>query len=157
MTNPDEFEVWFEKGVTDGLPVVPPTRERVERMLAGTGDAPHGISDHSSRTARELGGSVGWSMAGLWNSKHFPLYSPTMLVVGPEHARTFAADGWSREDLARRLYEGIRVPYRTLLPDAAHGEARDHSAIRGPELRGEFRPCRPSTSRRSRRTSSAPR
>jgi hypothetical protein len=23
--------------VTDGLPVVPPTRERVERMLAGTG------------------------------------------------------------------------------------------------------------------------
>src|SRR5258708_6629460 len=32
----DEFEVWFEKGVTDGLPVVPPTRERVERMLAGT-------------------------------------------------------------------------------------------------------------------------
>src|SRR5438105_3069393 len=31
----DEFEVWFEKGVTDGLPVVPPTRERVERMLAG--------------------------------------------------------------------------------------------------------------------------
>ena len=39
MTNLDEFEVWFEKGVTDGLPVVPPTRERVERMLAGTGRA----------------------------------------------------------------------------------------------------------------------
>src|SRR5262245_65632395 len=32
----DEFEVWFDKGVTDGLPVVPPTRERVARMLAGT-------------------------------------------------------------------------------------------------------------------------
>src|SRR5512132_1695172 len=32
----DEFEIWFDKGVTDGLPVVPPTRERVERMLAGT-------------------------------------------------------------------------------------------------------------------------
>src|SRR4030095_11194928 len=23
----DEFEIWFDKGVTDGLPVVPPTRE----------------------------------------------------------------------------------------------------------------------------------
>ena len=40
MTTADEFETWFEKGVTDGLPVVPPTRERVERMLAGTG-RPH--------------------------------------------------------------------------------------------------------------------
>ncbi len=35
----DEFEIWFDKGVTDGLPVVPPTRERVEHMLAGTGRA----------------------------------------------------------------------------------------------------------------------
>jgi hypothetical protein len=35
----DEFEIWFDKGVTDGLPVVPPTRERVERMLTGTGRA----------------------------------------------------------------------------------------------------------------------
>ncbi len=32
----DEYEIWFEHGVTDGLPVVPPTRERVTRMLAGT-------------------------------------------------------------------------------------------------------------------------
>jgi hypothetical protein len=36
VTSADEFEVWFDKGVTDGLPVVPPTRERVERMLTGT-------------------------------------------------------------------------------------------------------------------------
>src|SRR5258705_6210808 len=32
----DTFEEWFDKGVTDGLPVVPPTRERVEAMLRGT-------------------------------------------------------------------------------------------------------------------------
>jgi len=61
-------------------------------------------------------------MAGLWNSKHFPLYSHTMLVVGPEHARTFADDGWSKEDLKRHLYDTVRRPYRTLLPDADHGE-----------------------------------
>src|SRR3989454_9895793 len=36
----DEFEIWFEKGVTDGLPVVPPTRSRVARMLAGTRRGP---------------------------------------------------------------------------------------------------------------------
>jgi len=32
----DDLEVWFDKGVTDGLPVIPPSRERVERMLGGT-------------------------------------------------------------------------------------------------------------------------
>jgi hypothetical protein len=32
----DEFEAMDARGWTDGLPVVPPTRERVRRMLAGT-------------------------------------------------------------------------------------------------------------------------
>jgi hypothetical protein len=61
-------------------------------------------------------------MAGLWNSKHFPLYSHTMLIVGPEHAQTFAGDGWSSDDLRRHLYETVRQPYRALLPDENHGE-----------------------------------
>ena len=33
----DPFEALFERGVTDGLPVVPPTRERVAAMVAGSG------------------------------------------------------------------------------------------------------------------------
>src|SRR2546430_517478 len=37
----DDFEAWFDKGVTDGLPVVPPTRARVEAMLAATRRARH--------------------------------------------------------------------------------------------------------------------
>jgi len=86
------------------------------------GDAPHGISDHASRTARALAGSLGWSMAGLWNAKHFPLYSHTMLVVGPEHARTIADDGWSKEDLVRHIFETVRLPYGRLLPDEDSGE-----------------------------------
>jgi hypothetical protein len=32
----DEMEVLFERGVTDGLPVTPPTEQRVLRMLQGT-------------------------------------------------------------------------------------------------------------------------
>lgn len=32
----DEFELMFDQGFTDGLPVVPPTPERVLRMLSGT-------------------------------------------------------------------------------------------------------------------------
>src|SRR5579862_572279 len=32
----DPFEFMFERGLTDGLPVIPPTPERVRRMLTGT-------------------------------------------------------------------------------------------------------------------------
>jgi hypothetical protein len=96
------------------------------------GEAPHGISDHASRTARALAGSLGWSMAGLWNAKHFPLYSPTMLVVGPEHARTFGDDGWSKRDLTRHLFETIRAPYATLQPADDNGEGTNLRFAKGP-------------------------
>jgi hypothetical protein len=39
----DEFEAMFERGWTDGLPVVPPTQERVLRMLAGTSRDPQEV------------------------------------------------------------------------------------------------------------------
>ena len=39
----DEMELMFERGFTDGLPVVPPTEERVLRMLQGTSRAAHEI------------------------------------------------------------------------------------------------------------------
>ena len=36
----DEFEYFFEKPWSDGLPVIPPTEERLGLMLAGTSRAP---------------------------------------------------------------------------------------------------------------------
>jgi hypothetical protein len=77
-----------------------------------------------------LAGSLGWSMGGLWNSEHFPLYSHPMLVVGPEHARTFADEGWTREDLARHLHVTVGVPYAGLLPDGNHGEGTNRRYAR---------------------------
>jgi hypothetical protein len=97
------------------------------------GEAPHGISDHASRTARALAGSLGWSMASLWNAKHFPLYSHTMLVVGPEHARTFADDGWSKDDLVRHIFETVRVPYGRLKPAEDNGEGTNLRFAKGGE------------------------
>ncbi len=35
----DAIEYYFEQGVTDGLPVVPPTEERMGQMLAATSKA----------------------------------------------------------------------------------------------------------------------
>jgi hypothetical protein len=97
------------------------------------GEAPHGISDHASRTAQALAGSLGWSMASLWNAKHFPLYSHTMLVVGPEHARTLADDGWSKDDLVRHIFETVRMPYGRLKPDEDSGEGTNLRFAKGGE------------------------
>lgn len=97
------------------------------------GEAPHGISDHASRTARQLAGSLGWSMASLWNAKHFPLYSHTMLVVGPEHARTLADDGWTKDDLVRHIFETVRMPYARLKPDEDNGEGTNLRFAKGGE------------------------
>jgi hypothetical protein len=123
----EEVSPWPPLAVERG---VEPGRSAVTLFA---GEAPHGISDHASRTARELAGSIGWSMSGLWNIKHFPLYSHTMVVVGPEHARTIADDGWSKDDLKRHLYETVRVPYRTLLPDPDNGEGTNLRFARGRE------------------------
>jgi len=44
----DPIELLYARGVTDGLPVVPPTEERVKRMLAAT-----------DRDPQELIGTIG--------------------------------------------------------------------------------------------------
>jgi hypothetical protein len=123
----EEVSPWPALAVERG---VEPGRSAVTLFA---GEAPHGISDHASRTARALAGSIGWTMSGLWNIKHFPLYSHTMVVVGPEHARVFADDGWSKDDLKRHLHETVRVPYHTLLPDADNGEGTNLRFAKGKE------------------------
>jgi hypothetical protein len=108
-------------------------------------EAPHGISDQASRTAQSLAASLGWSMACLWNAKHFPLSSQTMLVVGPEHARTFGEEGWSKAGLKRFLVETVRRPYRELLPDEAGGEGTNLRFARCPPDPDQRIPKFPST------------
>lgn len=39
----DEFEAMYDRGWSDGLPIIPPTEERVARMLAGTSRAPDDV------------------------------------------------------------------------------------------------------------------
>jgi hypothetical protein len=90
-------------------------------------EAPHGLSDQGSRTAAELASSLGWSMAGIWNHQLFPVMSQTVLALSPEHARVFARDGWTKDDLRRRLFEEIRRPLGSWA--GADGNRREVSAL----------------------------
>jgi hypothetical protein len=81
-----------------------------------SGEGPFTINDHLSRSASQLASSLGWSAAGVWNHKSFPLYGHTLFVIGPEHARTLGEERWSKQDVRRFLYETIRRPARDLAP-----------------------------------------
>jgi hypothetical protein len=81
-----------------------------------SGESPFMVNDHLSRAAPQLVASLGWSAAGIWNHKSFPLYGHTLFVIGPEHARTLGDERWSKQDVRQFLYETIRRPARDLAP-----------------------------------------
>jgi hypothetical protein len=74
------------------------------------GEAPHNVNDHVSTTASgiltgvcdtavSLGSNVGWYFS----------QSQLMVVLGPEHAKTIADDGFTRADVQRFVYEHARL------------------------------------------------
>ena len=74
------------------------------------GEPPHNVNDHVATTASgilttlsdtavSLGSNVGWYFS----------QSQLMLVLGPEHAKTIADDGFTRADVQRFVYEHARL------------------------------------------------
>jgi hypothetical protein len=58
-----------------------------------SGESPLMINDHLSRAAPQLVASLGWSAAGIWNHKSFPLYGHTLFVIGPSTPGPSATSG----------------------------------------------------------------
>ena len=79
------------------------------------GEPPHNVNDHVSTTASgilttvadtavSLGSNVGWYFS----------QSQLLIVLGPEHAKTIASDGFTRADVQRFLFEHARLPLGSL-------------------------------------------
>jgi hypothetical protein len=75
------------------------------------GEGPHNVNDHVSTTASgvltnvadtavSLGSNVGWYFS----------QAQLLVVLGPEHARPIADDGFTRADVQRYVYENARQP-----------------------------------------------
>ena len=71
-------------------------------------DAPTNVNDHGSTTAEALLLAFVGTAAATGNNNIY-LGGEPLVIVGPEHALTFAGSGWSKRDLKRRLWEGARV------------------------------------------------
>jgi hypothetical protein len=96
----------------------------VERGFAGDtscvtvcgAEAPHNINDHGSTTAEGLIRAVAGT-AATPGSNNIYLGGEPLIVLGPEHAATFAGSGWSKGDVKRAVWEQARVPLDRFSPE----------------------------------------
>jgi peroxiredoxin len=77
-------------------------------------DAPLSISDHRSTSPEELARVLGEAAAATWSPNWWPLGGTSLFVLCPEHARSFAEWGWSKEQVRQAMFESVRRPAGTL-------------------------------------------
>lgn len=72
-------------------------------------DSPHNVNDHRSKTAEDLMDTIidTTAVAGC-NNSHVP--GEMLIILSPEHAKTIADDGWSKEDIKNYFHENALVP-----------------------------------------------
>jgi hypothetical protein len=72
-------------------------------------EGPHNVNDHGSTTGEALLFALAGTAATTGNNNVYLSRGDPLVILGPEHARTMAASGWSKREVKRRLWERIRV------------------------------------------------
>ena len=117
-----------ERGVAPGVSAV--------TVFAGFGL--QGVVDQKSRDPESLARSMAESLKAIHNVKLAPACD-AMLVVCPEHERTFRAAGWSKARLHEELRKLCEIPGEMLVA-GARGIAEGHSKAVLGTSRNKFRP-----------------
>ena len=94
-------------------------------VAALAAEAPQVVVDARNRTARDVLTTIARNGESLASHAIGEL-GDTLLVIGPEHVRTIAGDGWSKADVRAFLFEhmhaetdGVQIP-KLRGPDALH-------------------------------------
>jgi len=77
-------------------------------VAAVAAEAPQVVANTQGRTGRDILSTIARSGIVIASDAHAGL-GDTVLVIGPEHARTIAGDGWSKPDVRQFLWEEMRV------------------------------------------------
>ena len=74
------------------------------------GEGPHNVHDMESQAPAGILEKVASVMATLGSNNAPVSFAEFFVVLGPEHAATIAAAGWTRRDVQSFLYERARLP-----------------------------------------------
>jgi hypothetical protein len=77
-------------------------------VAAVAAEAPQVVANTQGRTGRDILATIARSGTVIASDAHAGL-GDTVLVIGPEHARTIAGDGWSKLAVRQFLWEEMRV------------------------------------------------
>jgi peroxiredoxin len=74
-------------------------------------EAPHGVSEHMSRTAKGVLKAITRALATVWSYRTC-MSSEALVVLGPEHVKTIHRDGFSKQNVREFLFENTGIPVR---------------------------------------------
>ena len=74
------------------------------------GENPHNVHDMEAGTPQPILDKCASAMATLGQNNACIAQGEYFVLLGPEHAATIAAAGWSRHDVSMYLYERARLP-----------------------------------------------
>ncbi len=117
-----------EKGIAPGKSAV--------TVFAGFGL--QGVVDQKSRTPESLARSFAESLKVLFNVKSAPT-ADALIVISPEHHRTFRDAGWTKARLYEELYKLTEIPGEDLAM-GAKGISEGGSPSRAGTMVPKFRP-----------------
>ncbi len=94
-------------------------------------EAPHNINDHGSTTGKNLMTTFCHTIAQPGANTIYGK-GPYFVVIGPEHAATFARDGYTIESITEILWEKARVPVDHVSPEnLVQYEESGHHPVNG--------------------------
>jgi hypothetical protein len=102
------------------------------------GEGPRCVVDQKARSATELANTFAACLRTLHHPK-LVLAFDAVLVVGPEHSRVFAEEGWDRDRLLDELHQRLQLPGSELVHGAGEMAEGVPAHLHGATL-PKFRP-----------------
>lgn len=89
-------------------------------MVAAEG--PHNVNDHWSISAEGIVTAIAGTLATQGNNNILYQVGEPLILLGPEHAKTIAKDGYTKKDVRKLIFEKAKVPKKAFSKE--HRESR---------------------------------
>jgi hypothetical protein len=113
LGNPGKFSFCIaenqEESPWEPLHVERGLRSEDSSVTLFAGQAPHGVSEHTARTARGVLKAIAHALATVWTYRGCLNYE-AVVVLCPEHVKTIHRDSWSKQNVRDWLFENTGIP-----------------------------------------------